>query len=69
MTQYRCSWQDYRGWGTSTATKERPPLLHEDFATIDQARARRDQLIAEGLTACVAPTPAPKRARANRHAF
>jgi hypothetical protein len=38
-----------------------------DFPTIEAARAERDRLIAEGMTACVSPTPMPKQ-KTSRHA-
>jgi hypothetical protein len=64
---YRVSWQDYRNFGTVVATKKRPPLSHLDFSTIEAARAERDRLIAEGMTACVTTaTSLPKQKTSRR---
>jgi hypothetical protein len=57
---YRCSWQDFRGWRERWPDKK-PPVQYLDFDSVDEANARKRELQASGLTACITDTPAPRK--------
>ena len=58
-------WQDYRGW----PPKKRPPIGREVYANKEEARRRKVELAAVGMTACVCPAVDPKSSRRRRPAF
>jgi len=57
---WRMSYQDYRGWRQMDLKEPRPPVQFEDYPDKDAAVRAKERAIAEGFTACVAPTPDPK---------
>lgn len=63
MSQWRCSWQDYRNWRSSDIVEERPGIYFRDFDTQEEARAAASPLRVAGMVVSVGPTPPPKRRR------
>lgn len=58
---WRVSTQDYRGWRTKDFKEPHPEVTFEDHPTRGAAELAKTAAIAAGLTACITPTPHPKR--------
>jgi hypothetical protein len=61
MSQWRCSWQDYTHWRTTDFEEPHPPVMYRDFETRELAELEQKLRQSLGMTACVSPTPPPKR--------
>jgi hypothetical protein len=62
---FRVSWQDWRAHRPDDA---KPPVHHEDYPDIEQARCRKAELQRDGVVACIIPTPAPRAKRSGEAA-
>lgn len=60
---WRVSWQDYRHWRTADLKQPHPKITKEDFADRSAADSRKEQLVRDGMTVCITPTPFGKRTR------
>lgn len=58
---WRMSYQDYRNWRTTDFREPHPKVEFEDYPDREAAERAKARAISDGYTACVAPTPAPKR--------
>lgn len=63
---WRVSYQDYRGWRSSSIAENHPPVKVEDFQTKEEAESAKRTAVYAGLTACITPTPLAKVRKRNQ---